>query len=63
MFRVLEVVVSPKGETTVQTKNFTGGDCLQAGKWLEQALGISTGDRKTSEFYQSAQTEQHLQQQ
>jgi len=63
MSRVIEVVVSPKGETTVQTKNYAGSDCLQASKWLEQALGISTADRKTGEFYQSAQTEQHVKQQ
>ena len=63
MSRVIEVVVSPNGETTVQTKGYAGANCLQASKWLEQALGIGTADRKTGEFYQSAQTEQHVQQQ
>ena len=63
MSRIIEVVVSPKGETTVQTKNYSGSDCLQASKWLEQALGISTADRKTGEFYQTAQSVQHVQQQ
>jgi len=47
----------------VQTKNYAGADCLQASKWLEQALGISTADRKTAEFYQAASNEQHIQQQ
>ena len=63
MSRVIEVVVSPKGETTVQTKGYVGGDCLQASQWLEQALGIASADRKTSEFYQATQTEQQIQQQ
>ena len=63
MSRFIEVVVSPKGETTVQTKGYVGSDCLQGSKWLEQALGISTSDRKTGEFYQTAQSEQHVQQQ
>lgn len=63
MSRIIEVVVSPKGEATVQTKGYAGGDCLQASKFLEQALGVSTSDNKTSEFYQSAQTEQHVRQQ
>jgi len=62
MSRVIEVVVSPKGETTVQTKGYAGGDCLQASKFLEQALGIATADCKTGEFYQTAQTEQHIHQ-
>jgi DUF2997 family protein len=62
MARIIEVVVSPKGETTVQTKGYAGGDCLQASKFLEQALGATIADRKTAEFYESEQTEQHLQQ-
>jgi hypothetical protein len=63
MSRVIEVTVSAKGETTIQTRGFSGGECLQASKFLEQALGISTADRKTPEFFQGATTEQHVQQQ
>jgi len=51
MARVIEVVVSPKGDTTVQTKGYAGSDCLQASKFLEQALGATSADRKTGEFY------------
>jgi hypothetical protein len=61
--RIIEIVVSPQGETTVQTKGYAGADCLEASKWLEQALGIQTIDRKTSEFYQTAWQEQHVPQQ
>ena len=53
MARILEVIVSPQGETTVQTKGFAGADCQQASRWLEQALGIVAQERKTAEFYQS----------
>jgi hypothetical protein len=62
MARVIEVTVSPQGETTVQTKGYTGADCLQASKFLEQALGVPTPDHKTAEFYDSAAVEQHVQQ-
>jgi Protein of unknown function (DUF2997) len=62
MTQIIEVTVSPKGETTVQTKGFAGGTCIQASKWLEQALGITTADSKTAEFYEPAKTEQHVQQ-
>ena len=62
MGRVIEVTVSPQGEATVQTKGFAGGDCLQASKFLEQALGVSSGDRKTAEFYQTAPAQQQVQQ-
>ena len=62
MPRIIEVVVSPTGEATVQTKGYAGADCLQASKSLEQALGVATADRKTAEFYQPVAQEQHLQQ-
>lgn len=62
MRRVIEVIVSPTGETTVQTKGFAGAECLQASKFLEQALGAVAADNKTTEFYQTEQTEQHIQQ-
>jgi Protein of unknown function (DUF2997) len=57
MARIIEVTVSPKGETTVQTRGYAGGSCLQAGKFLE-ALGVVTADRKTTEFYQDTQQSQ-----
>ena len=44
MPRIIEVTVSPRGEATVQTKGYTGGDCLAASKFLEQALGVSAAD-------------------
>jgi hypothetical protein len=62
MARVIEVVVSPKGETTVQTKGYAGADCLRASQFLEQALGVASADRKTGEYYLSASAEQHVQQ-
>jgi DUF2997 family protein len=60
--RVIEVVVSPQGEITMQTKGYAGADCLQASKFLEQALGIAATDRKTIEYYQTTRIEQHIQQ-
>ena len=62
MSRVIEVIVSPQGETTVQTHGYAGADCLQASKFLEQALGSVVTERKTAEFHQATPIEQHLQQ-
>jgi hypothetical protein len=62
MRRIIEVIVSPKGETKLQTKGFAGNDCLQASKFLEQALGIITAETKTAEYYAAASNEQHVQQ-
>ena len=62
MPRVIEVIVSPQGETQVQTKGYLGSDCLEASKYLEQALGVATSDRNTDEFYQSHPIQQQIQQ-
>lgn len=62
MAKIIEVIVSPKGETTVQTQGFTGSDCLQASKFLEPSLGSITADQKTGEFYTSSRTEQQIRQ-
>lgn len=62
MPRIIEVTVSPRGETTVQTKGYTGGDCLAASKSFEQALGVVTADVKTAEFHLGQTTDQALRQ-
>jgi hypothetical protein len=62
MPRIIEVTVSPQGETTVQTKGYAGSDCLQASKFVEQALGVATRDTKTAEFFAEAPAQQHAQQ-
>jgi hypothetical protein len=62
MARVIEVVVSPTGETTVQTKGYAGADCLRASRFLEQALGVASADRKTGEYFLTAPADQHVQQ-
>ena len=60
MPRIIEVLVSPKGETTVQTKGYSGSECLGASKWLEKALGIATADHKTSEYYLTETNQQEM---
>ena len=62
MAKIIEVTVSLKGETRVQTKGIIGSDCLQASKFLEQSLGISTADQKTGEFYATNQADQQIRQ-
>jgi hypothetical protein len=62
MARIIEVVVSPTGEATLQTKGYAGADCLQASRFLEQALGTSTAESTTAEFYQTAPAQEQVQQ-
>ena len=62
MTRIIEVTVAPKGEVSIQTKGYAGADCLQASKFLEQALGVVAKENKTGEFYSSTQTDQRVEQ-
>ena len=57
--KVIEILVQPNGQTTVETKGFAGPECRQASEFVEQALGRRTGERLTGEFYQ--QQSQHEQ--
>ena len=54
--KILEITVDPKGRARVETKGFTGGECRDASRTLEQALGQSTGETLTAAFYQEQAT-------
>jgi Protein of unknown function (DUF2997) len=58
MSRVIEVTVSPQGKTTLLTKGYSGAGCREASRFLEQALGLTTADTTTAEFFQTTLTEQ-----
>ena len=48
----IEIIVSPQGQTQVQTKGYGGADCQAASRFLEQALGQTCHEQLTDEFYQ-----------
>jgi hypothetical protein len=60
--KTIEIVVSPNGQTQVQTKGFTGSECRQASQFIEQALGSRGSEQLTSEFHQQASQQQSNQQ-
>ena len=51
----IELVISPTGDVRLQTRGFSGNGCLAASRLLEAALGRTTSDRLTSDFYRAAQ--------
>ena len=59
--KTIEIIVSPKGETTVTTRGFSGAGCRDASRSLEEALGQRIGEQLTAEFHQAQTTEQHHQ--
>jgi hypothetical protein len=60
--KTIEIIVSPKGETAVTTKGFTGQSCRDASKFIAQALGHRTSETLTAEFHQTAVVDQQQQQ-
>jgi hypothetical protein len=60
--KIIEITVSPRGETKVETRGFAGGACREASRFLEQALGQRSGEQLTAEFYQGQEVNQDLKQ-
>ena len=50
----IEIEVDPKGNSTVETKGFAGSECVEASRFVEQALGKKTCERTTAGFYSNA---------
>jgi hypothetical protein len=46
----------------VETKGFVGGECREASRFLEQAIGQSTNESLKPEFHQTASSSTQLQQ-
>lgn len=60
--QIIEVIVSPQGESRVETKGFGGSTCRQASQFLEQVLGQPVSEQLTAEFYHEEAAQQRLQQ-
>jgi hypothetical protein len=62
MSQIIELIISPSGETKLETKGFTGSSCQAASQFLEKALGTTQSQQLTAEFYQQeAVHRNHLQ--
>ena len=60
--KTIEIIVSPSGQTTLQTNGFSGNECLQASRFLEQAIGKRITEKLTSSYHQQS-TQQQVDQQ
>jgi len=61
--QIIEITVSPTGQTTIATKGFAGSSCRDASKFIEQALGQQTSETLTAEFHQAQAVDLQQQQQ
>jgi hypothetical protein len=62
MKKIIRLIVSPTGETRIETRGFLGPECREASKFLEQALGQPLGEQLTAEFYQGQEAGQQIRQ-
>ena len=61
--KTVEIIITPSGQSRVETKGFAGSECRSASRALEAALGHTISDRLTSGFYdQQVQRENHIDQ-
>ena len=56
--KTIEIIISTKGETSVQTKGFAGSSCRDASRFIEQALGQRLDEQLTAEFHQAIDVQQ-----
>ncbi len=60
--KTIEITVDTKGQTRVETRGFSGGECREASRFIEQALGQRTDEKLTAEFHENQTTDQQLKQ-
>ncbi|MCD0462166.1 DUF2997 domain-containing protein [Roseiconus lacunae] len=51
MTKIIEVTVSPAGETKVETKGFAGAECRDASAFIEKAMGNRQSETLTAEYH------------
>lgn len=62
MSKIIEIIVSPKGESKIETKGFAGSGCQSASAAFEAALGAKTNEELTSEYYTETEQAQNYNQ-
>ena len=60
--KTIEITVDKDGRVIVETKGFAGGQCREASRFVEEALGARTSERLTAEFYQGQEARTDLRQ-
>jgi hypothetical protein len=58
--KTIVIIVDSKGQAKVETRGFTGGECREASRFVEQALGSRSAEALTAEFHLGQQAGQEL---
>lgn len=55
----INIVLTPDGKVEVSAEGYKGDTCAQATRFLEEALGLNTDNRKkTAEWFQTKKVKQ-----
>ena len=49
--KIVQIIVSPQGETAIETKGFSGNQCQKASQFLTAALGQKVNEQLKPEFH------------
>jgi hypothetical protein len=60
--KTIEITIATNGQSTVETKGFSGSECRDASRFIEQAIGQQTNEILKAEFHQAANSQQQIQQ-
>lgn len=55
--KVIELIVSPTGQTRLETHGFQGSECREASRFLEATLGKPTSEILKEEFHETESRE------
>ena len=58
--KMIEVIVQTDGTLKINAVDFSGPDCEKATRFLEEALGKTTGKTKKPEHYRQVQRQQQV---
>jgi hypothetical protein len=59
----IQIIVASDGSSRIETHGFTGDACREASRLLEAALGKTTSEKLTAEFYEARHEQKnHLEQ-
>jgi len=57
----IEIIISPTGQSRLETKGYSGSECTLASRFLESALGSTRNEQRTSAYFEvSQQNDTHL---
>lgn len=59
MLKSIEIIVSPTGQSRLETRGFHGAECREASRFLEAALGQQASETLTADFHVSEVSQQN----